>query len=147
MIGFLFVAVAFFGALGIYLEDLKTDFLPNDSNRVESNNISQKKDLVINQVWRSDFKKLIKKGLVPKAWTKISQVVFLPTDVLTKELMLYLQAPVKINKNGPYRLEVSIMSHKSEKNEAQLLLQHNIIDTENENTLWEMNRTYPLYSK
>jgi hypothetical protein len=127
-------------------------FLSENSNLFKSNinskshNSHKKPNIYINNVWKKDFQRLSASGQLPKAWGLINQIILIPTDPLTKELSMYLKAPVKVNKAGNYRLEVTIITHQSEKNKTQVLLQHNIIEVENENTIWELNRTYNLTS-
>ena len=120
-----------------------------DSVLLKSSSIKYSKKLksnrlFLNQVWHDDFKRLINAGEIPRAWTKIKKVTFIATNLETKTLIKYLSPPINLNKNGDYILEISVISHQSEKNKTQIILQHNIIDINNENTVWELNRTYNL---
>lgn len=100
--------------------------------------------LKINMTWKQDIKRLIEDAQIPMAWNEINQVMFLPTDPITVELAEKLVAPIRINSSGIYRLDISIISHQSEDEKTQIVLQHNLIDTRNDNTIWELNRTYNL---
>lgn len=147
ILGFFLLLISVLGGLNLIFIDQQKSNTTSKTIKIKSDKKSDNKKLIINKVWRTDFQRLLKSGEIPVAWGKINQVLFIPTDPLTVELAQYLQAPVKINKDGEYRLEVSIMSHQSDSDKTQVLLQHNIIDTKNENTIWELNKTYNLYSK
>lgn len=146
ILGFFLLLISVLGGLNLIFVDQQSSNKSPQKLNIKSDKNANNKKLIINKVWRTDFQRLLKSGEIPVAWGKINQVLFIPTDPLTVELAQYLQAPVKINKDGEYRLEVSIMSHQSESDKTQVLLQHNIIDTQNENTIWELNKTYNLYS-
>lgn len=147
ILGFFLLLISVLGGLNLIFVDQQSQSKSSKKFNIKSDKNLNNKKLIINKVWRTDFQRLLKSGEIPVAWGKINQVLFIPTDPLTVELAQYLQAPVKINKDGEYRLEVSIMSHQSDSDKTQVLLQHNIIDTQNENTIWELNKTYNLYSK
>lgn len=104
--------------------------------------INEKKIKFLNQVWHDDFKRLINSGEIPKAWLKIKKIDYYPTDSMTMGLVKFLKAPIYINSKGIYRLEVTLISHISEKGKTKILFQHNIVENENGNTIWELNRTY-----
>lgn len=145
-LGLFFLAIALLGGMQLYLDHIQSEAKQIQIFKLKQSKKLNNKNLIINQTWRKDIERLIKNGEIPVAWGQISQVVFHPTDPLTTELASFLQAPVKINKEGVYRLEVSIITHQSEQNRTQILLQHNIVDIQSEDTIWELNKTYNLTS-
>lgn len=141
VLGLALLTIAIIGISKLLIIDKnKTSLYKTKSSKIKKNT----KNIFINQVWHDDIKRLIKSGEIPNAWSKINQIIFIATDPETKELTKYLKAPVKINKSGEYRLEISVISHQSDLNKTQILLQHNIIQNDNDDTIWEINRTYNL---
>lgn len=102
--------------------------------------------LDINVQWRRDINELVKQGEIPKAWTSIREIRYIPLEEPLKQLVLQLNAPVMTKRDGEFALEVTLMSHVGDDGKSYVNFQHNIIDLENDNTLWELNRTYSLIS-
>lgn len=144
ILGLSFICLSIIGGLSLFLEN--ENLINLDSKKTTISSQKTGKNIYINNIWKKDFQRLLTGGELPQAWTMINQIIFIPTDPLTKELSSYLKAPVKINSKGTYRLEITVITHQSEKNKTQILLQHNLIDSENENTVWELNKTYNLTS-
>lgn len=142
-LGFFLLSVAILGGISLYSKHLDITQL-NLNVKNSTHGKLNKKKLKLNQVWKKDIQRLIESSEIPQAWNMINKVIFIPTDPATQKLSKRLIAPVKVNTQGIYRLEVSIISHKSDNDQTQILLQHNLVDSENENTIWELNRTYNL---
>lgn len=98
----------------------------------------------INQIWHSDFKALYRDQKLPQAWVMVKGVVFFPTNPSLKKWVPQLRPPIKINPQGEYILEVTLISHKAEAGHAQVIFQHNLIDDKTQDTIWELSRTYNL---
>lgn len=144
LLGLFFLLIAALGGFQLYVDSSQPSRSISASAEAKSAKGTNNRKLIINKIWRSDIERLIEAGQIPQAWGQISQVVFHPTDPLTTELASVLQAPVLINKDGTYRLEVSIITHQSDQKRTQVLLQHNIVDIHDDNTIWELNKTYNL---
>ncbi len=146
IVGMFLILISILGGMNLLFLDDISNSKQIKKSKIRQNKIIQKNRLIINELWREDYDRLLKSGKIPIAWVKVNKVIYIPTDSLTAELSAYLKAPLLIVKNGDYRLEVTVISHISENGKTQILLQQNIIDIQNENTVWEMNKTYNLYS-
>lgn len=156
LLGLCLVLVFLIGGISM-LEEMKLISIWGSSSTRKENGDKRKKlaskklkglsakNLYINQAWRQDFQKMMKKGQLPSAWLKISRVMYIPTDPATQELSKLLRPPVKIVESGTYRLEVTIISHQSDDYKTKIILQNNLVDSETDDTIWEHNKTYSLF--
>lgn len=103
--------------------------------------------LDLNIRWRKDFQKLVEQGEIPKAWASIREVRFIPLDKPLAKLVQQLVPPLTTKSDGNYILEVTLMAHVGDDGATYVIFQHNIVDSENDNNIWEINRTYPLIAK
>lgn len=142
LLGIALILIAILGTIKLSMDDQLIH--RKNKHLYRLNKKTKTKPLFINKVWHADFDRLVESGDIPQAWSKINQIIFIPTDPATKELIKFLRAPVRINKAGKYRLEVTVISHQSDSERTQVILQHNIIQNDNDDTIWEINRTYNL---
>lgn len=97
----------------------------------------------IETLWRQDIELLFRSGSLPKQISNISQVKIFPLSEETKELMTQIKHPFVINKEGLYTLEITT-DNWIENNEQGILIQYNLVNNQNGNTIWELGRTISL---
>lgn len=143
IIGFLILVLSIFGLATLFKDELLSD--KGGKIQVISNGKSQfVAPLDLNIRWRKDFEGLVEKGEIPKAWASIREVRFIPLDKPLIKLVEKLSPPLSTKSDGGYILEITLMSHVGDDGHTYIIFQHNILDVEHENTLWELNRSYPL---
>lgn len=101
----------------------------------------------LNIRWRKDFEELVKDGEIPKAWGSVREVRFIPLDKPLVKLVDKLIPPIIVKADGGYILEVTLMAHIGDDGNTYVIFQHNLLDVEHENTVWELNRNYPLIAQ
>lgn len=89
----------------------------------------------INILWKKDLHNLIKKNIPPKEWHEIKSI-----EWNNKELAKYLKPPVTLKKEGNYHLK--IYTYLLNENYSALVIQYDLINTQNKNLIWEFSRTF-----
>jgi hypothetical protein len=122
------VLVAIFGAI-FFTTNLKFWLLPP----------AQKFSIAV----ADDLKLLDQKHFLPEAWQKI-QKISLSSDASHVSNWLNEQSfQIPVQKNGEYILEIFV-SEWIDGNRYGALVEYDLVNIKNKNTIWELNRTYKL---
>lgn len=147
IIGILIIGLSVFGLFALLQEDL----IPSSSKKTKVQFGSKKAEFVapldLNIRWRKDFESLVEQGEIPKAWASIREVRFIPLDKPLVKLVDKLIPPLTTKSDGNYILEITMMAHVGDDGNTYVIFQHNLLDVEHENTVWELNRNYPLIAQ
>lgn len=93
--------------------------------------------------WRADIASLTSKNKLPKQWSDIKEIRVQTDSSPAQNWVKDLVVPAQTKPNGHYRLEIFVI-HWIEGYRYGVVVQHNLVDLANNNTVWEMNRTYKL---
>jgi hypothetical protein len=95
-------------------------------------------------LWEEDVNNMREANQLPAAWNSIREIVLTPGDEQAKQWLLNLQIPVYVRKDGQYKLQVMLVTWDDEGKNG-VYLQYDMMDLRNnENTVWEDNRTFIL---
>lgn len=149
IVGFLIVGLSILGLFVLLQEGTFSSGKGSKKTKITFGN--KKPEFVapldLNIRWRKDFEGLVKDGEIPKAWGSVREVRFIPLDKPLAKLVDKLIPPLIVKADGEYILEITLMAHVGDDGNTYVIFQHNILDVEHENTLWELNRSYPLIAK
>jgi hypothetical protein len=95
------------------------------------------------QSWNEDLHLLQRTQKLPKEWSEIKEISVKGDNSPVQEWILKVRPPIQKNPNGHYRLDVFII-HWIEDNRYGAVVQYDLIDLKNNNTIWEISRTYKL---
>lgn len=90
-----------------------------------------------------DFRNLEKAHSLPSAWKDIKEVKIRGDNSPVQEWIPKFRIPVSRNPNGKYCLEMFLI-HWIEGSRYGVVVQYNLVDLTDNNTIWELNRTYKL---
>ncbi len=95
-------------------------------------------------LWQSDLEELKSKGRLPKEFDLVREVEIQVSSEKTREWSKILTAPGRINPKGSYRLEVLLVDWNDAEDGEGALIQHNLVDIQSQNMIWELNRNYVI---
>jgi hypothetical protein len=100
---------------------------------------------VVERIWQEDIDNLNTKHKLPPYWSEIRTVEKDPAagDAEAAHWVKDTVAPIEINPNGAYKLEVLFLSQKDGGRE-RAVIQHKMIHIPSGNLVWELDRTYQL---
>ncbi len=93
--------------------------------------------------WSADLDNLKSSGKLPKAWDEIKQISVKSDNSPAQDWLATTPPIIKTNSHGNYRLEIFVI-HWIEGTRYGVVVQHSLLDLQNNNTVWELSRTYPL---
>ncbi len=94
-------------------------------------------------LWEQDIEQLKNAGHLPQAWTDIKEVQLIPATANAKTWLKDVSVPIKLKTDGRHKLEILIISWEDQKSKG-VILQYNLVDTESNNMIWELGRTFTL---
>jgi hypothetical protein len=97
----------------------------------------------MNISWSRDVRLLEESGRLPPQWTEIKDISIRADNSPIQDWLMALKAPIRRNPNGQYRLDVFLI-HLIEGNRYGAVIQYNLVDLRDENTIWEAGRTLKL---
>jgi hypothetical protein len=97
----------------------------------------------MNLSWSRDVRLLEESGRLPTQWNEIKEISIRADNSPIQDWLSGLEAPIRRNPNGQYRLEVFLI-HMIEGNRYGAVIQYNLVDLKNDNTIWEAGRTLKL---
>lgn len=93
--------------------------------------------------WQDDIALLQESKRFPQEWYEIKEVNIRSDNSPAQEWIENLKAPITLNPNGTYRLNVFVI-HWLEDIRYGVVVQYNLVDLRNNNTVWELGRTFKL---
>jgi len=97
----------------------------------------------LQSLWEEDIQNLLAQNKLPSTWKKISQVekIAARNDLIAESWVKTVSAPIEINPEGEYKLEILFLSQKENGHESAVI-QHHLIHIPTGNSVWEIGRTY-----
>lgn len=93
--------------------------------------------------WQEDIALLEKSNKLPKEWFNVREVRLRTDNSPVQSWTEHNKHPIKMNPNGTYALNVMLI-HWIEGYRYGVVIQYNLVDTKNDNTIWELGRTLKL---
>lgn len=93
--------------------------------------------------WAEDVLLLEKSKSLPKEWDSIREIAIKSDNSPAQDWIAETQAPITVTSKGNYRLDVFVI-HWLEGYRYGVVLQYNLVDLRNQNTIWELGRTLKL---
>ena len=94
-------------------------------------------------VWAKDLENLKRQNALPKSWSEIRSIEVSTHKNSQVKWLEDVKLPISINASGQRHLEVEILPWKEEK-DAGVTIHYHLIDTRDQNTVWEFGRTLKL---
>jgi hypothetical protein len=93
--------------------------------------------------WKKDIAALEKSSKLPKEWQEIREIIVKTDNSPAQNWVEKIETPVKKKPDGFYRLDVFI-AHWIDNDKYGVLIQYNLVDLRNGNTIWELSRSLPI---
>ena len=100
----------------------------------------------LRRVWERDLKNLKEAGKLPKEFQQIRDLELVATDPETRERMKNISIPINETPDGNYRLEIFVDPWRDGR-EYGILVQYHLVEIANQNTVWELGRSYKIGDK
>lgn len=99
----------------------------------------------LQRLWEDDMLHMSNTHQLPPAWKSVREIELTPGDEQARQWLRELQVPVTVHKDGQYKLQVMMVSWDDE-TKLGAYVQYDLMDlnSKNENTIWESNRTFIL---
>ncbi len=94
-------------------------------------------------LWERDLHEAAQENHLPKEWQEISEVSIESPDPRVTEWLESVRAPIEINENGEYLLNVTVI-HWVEGRKYGVILQYELFHKPTENKVLEFGRTLHL---
>lgn len=103
----------------------------------------------LQQLWAEDLQVMAETSQLPKEWSSIREIELTPGSEDAMDWLKALRVPVEVDKeHGKYKLQVMLVLWEDEGKQGALM-QYDLVDLDsgNDNTVWETNRTFLLTSE
>ena len=93
--------------------------------------------------WQADLALLEKSKTLPKQWSLIKELTIKAANAPAQDWIAINRPPIKLNPSANYRLDIFVI-HWLEGYRYGVVIEYNLVDLRNENTIWELGRTLKL---
>jgi hypothetical protein len=93
--------------------------------------------------WKNDIHLLEQSHKLPPEWKQIKEISVKAANYPAQDWIADIAAPISSQKTGRYRLDVFVI-HWLDGYRYGVVLQYNLVDLKNQNTIWELGRTLKL---
>ena len=93
--------------------------------------------------WANDIKLLEESKKLPQAWSEIKDINVRTDNSPAQDWIVNFRSPIQTNPKGTFRLDIFII-HFIQNDRYGAVIQYNLVDLKNGNTVWELARTLKL---